>query len=229
MRSLQNRSPLAADVTSSKPSSGAACLRLGLPSGMASTDTGAMTNYAVTASVADTQTAQYPAYFPSPSFTLNAANMTGGAEPATNPNGLIYSYSMPLYGGYDGVGNLKSVTDAMTGTWLYSYDNLNRLLTGTSTAGYYAGAQMSWSYDPFGNRLNESVGGTVAAPMPSSTTASYTAASNQVASVNGGAGLIYDAAGDVTQDLLNSYLYDAEGRLCAAKTAGRSQGAKAGR
>jgi len=58
--------------------------------------------------------------------------------------------------------------------------------------------------------------------MPSSSTASYTAASNQVASVNGGAGLVYDAAGDVTQDPLNSYLYDAEGRLCAAKTAGPS-------
>jgi RHS repeat-associated protein len=99
--------------------------------------------------------------------------------------------------------------------------NLNRLLTGTSTAGYYAGAAMSWSYDPFGNRKSESVGGTVAAPMPSSSTASYTA-SNRVSSVNGGAGLVYDAAGDVTQDLLNSYLYDAEGRLCAAMTAGPS-------
>ena len=58
--------------------------------------------------------------------------------------------------------------------------------------------------------------------MPSTSTASYTAASNQVSSVNGGAGLSYDAAGDVTQDPLNSYLYDAEGRLCAAKTAGPS-------
>jgi hypothetical protein len=64
--------------------------------------------------------------------------------------------------------------------------------------------------DPIGNRLNEIVGGTVTAPMPSSSTASYTAASNQVSSVNGGAGLAYDAAGDVTQDPLNSYLYDAE-------------------
>jgi hypothetical protein len=44
--------------------------------------------------------------------------------------------------------------------------------------------------------------------MPSPSAASYTAASNQVASVNGGAGLAYDAAGDVTQDPLNSYLYD---------------------
>ena len=71
------------------------------------------------------------------------------------------------------------------------------------------------------NRKSEIVGGTATAPMPSSSTASYTA-SNRVSSVNGGAGLVYDAAGDVTQDPLNSYLYDAEGRLCAAMTAGPS-------
>ena len=34
-------------------------------------------------------------------------------------------------------------------------------------------------------------------------------------SLNGGAALAYDAAGDVIGDGLNSYLYDAEGRLCA--------------
>jgi len=115
-----------------------------------------------------------------------------------------------------------SVADTVTGTWSYIYDNLNRVITGTASAGYYSGAAMSWSYDPFGNRKSESVGGTVSAPMPSSSTASYTATSNQVSSVNNGAGLVYDAAGDVTQDPLNSYLYDAEGRLCAARTAGPS-------
>ena len=43
--------------------------------------------------------------------------------------------------------------------------------------------------------------------------------SNQVtySSLNSGAGLTYDAAGDVTYDGLNSYLYDAEGRICAVK------------
>ena len=173
--------------------------------------TGPMADYAVSASVADTQTAQYPSYFPSPSFSVSAVNMTGGAEAAvTGPKGLLYGYSIAPNGGYDGVGNLRSVTDSLTGTWNYTYDNLNRLLTGTSTAGYYSGAAMSWSYDPFGNRLNESVGGAAEVAMPSSSTASYTAASNQVSSSsqNGGAGFLYDAAGDVTYDGLNSYLYD---------------------
>jgi len=64
---------------------------------------------------------------------------------------------------------------------------------------------MGWSYDPFGNRKCQSVTGTPTVAMPSSSTAGYTTASNQVSSVNGGAGLTYDAAGDVTQDSLNSY------------------------
>jgi RHS repeat-associated protein len=80
---------------------------------------------------------------------------------------------------------------------------------------------MGWTYDPFGNRTSESVGGSPSAPMPSPSWASYTA-SNQASSVNGGAGLYYDAAGNMLTDPLNSYLYDAEGRLCAAKTAGPS-------
>jgi len=33
---------------------------------------------------------------------------------------------------------------------------------------------------------------------------------------------VYDAAGDMTTDVLNSHLYDAEGRICAVKTAGPS-------
>ncbi|MGA9069036.1 MAG: hypothetical protein WB424_02200 [Terracidiphilus sp.] len=32
----------------------------------------------------------------------------------------------------------------------------------------------------------------------------------------------YDAAGDVTNDGINSYLYDAEGRLCAVKNSNAS-------
>src|SRR5208337_2345301 len=112
-----------------------------------------------------------------------------------------------------------SVADTVTGTWSYAYDNLNRVVTGTASAGSYAGAQMSWSYDPFGNRQSESVGGASSAPMPSSSWVSYTA-SNQVSASNlmpGNGPLYYDAAGDVTQDNLNSYLYDAEGRLCAVQ------------
>jgi hypothetical protein len=54
--------------------------------------------------------------------------------------------------------------------------------------------------------------------MPLSSTVSYTATSNQGANVNGGTGLIYDAAGNVIADPLNSYPYDAEGARIAKGT-----------
>ena len=71
--------------------------------------------------------------------------------------------------------------------------------------------------------------------MPSTSAASYTAATNQVSSSsqNNGAGFLYDAAGDVTYDGNNEYWYDgvpvnrssltgrdAEGQLCAVQSPG---------
>jgi RHS repeat-associated protein len=146
-----------------------------------------------------------------------ATTNVGGGQITGN---VLYSYVISDQGGYAPNGNLLSATDTVTGTWNYTYDNLNRVLTGTGTAGYYAGAQTSWGYDAFGNRKNETLGGTAKASMPTSSTASYTAATNHVSagSQNSGAAFTYDAAGDVTYDGLNSYLYDAEGRLCAVKS-----------
>jgi RHS repeat-associated protein len=157
--------------------------------------------------------------FNSFSFTISASGsaMTGGLS---GYGSMFYSYIVPS-GGYAANGNLLSVQDSVTGGWNYTYDNLNRL-TGSSAAAsgipmamdYYAGTQGSWSYDAFGNRLNESLGGSSRNSMPSSSTSVYTATNNQLNAYNGTA-MTYDAAGDVTNDGLNSYLYDAEGRLCA--------------
>jgi RHS repeat-associated protein len=72
---------------------------------------------------------------------------------------------------------------------------------------------------PFGNRTGEgwTYTGSGSGPgMPTSSSASYTAPTNQTGS------LVYDAAGNVIADSLNQYAYDAEGRLCAVKTAGPS-------
>ena len=140
---------------------------------------------------------------------------------------MFYSYLVPP-GGYAPNGNLLNVTDSVTGSWSYSYDNLNRLTGAAAVSSgmpmaqdYYAMAQSGWSYDAFGNRLAESVSGRPLHAMPSASASSYTAASNQMTAYNGSP-LAYDAAGDVIVDALNSYLYDAEGRLCAVKTAGPS-------
>jgi len=65
---------------------------------LVSTGTGLGVNYAVSVSIADTQTASYPTLFPSPSFTASAANMSGGGAPGPN-YGVIYSYMIPQ-GGY---------------------------------------------------------------------------------------------------------------------------------
>jgi RHS repeat-associated protein len=188
---------------------------------------GPAVDWSVTASAADTNPTYFSASGPNnyqgpPSFAVTTANMSGG-EISGN---LLYSYAIPDTGGYAPNGNLLSVADSVTGTWNYQYDNLNRVVTGTASAGSYAGAQMSWSYDPFGNRQSESVGGTIQSTsgptptMPSASTASYTAASNQVSSSsqNNGAGFLYDTAGNVLNDGQNRYLYDAEGRLCAAQS-----------
>jgi RHS repeat-associated protein len=150
--------------------------------------------------------------------------MNGGA----NSTNRLYSYYIPLVGGYDANGNLLKATDFVMGMWTYTYDNLNRLSSATAPTpqptgvnASYGGIQTAWGYDNFGNRLSESssvVPGTSPAPqasMPAATSATYTT-SNQMNSV------AYDAAGDVTNDGLNQYLYDAEGRVCALKNSNSS-------
>ena len=88
----------------------------------------------------------------------------------------------------------------------YSYDNLNRLVGATAPSTqpsgvsvYYAGVTPAWVYDAFGNRKSETWGGTGTASVPTSSSATYTTASNQVVCVKLG-GLTYDAAGNVTDD-----------------------------
>jgi RHS repeat-associated protein len=116
----------------------------------------------------------------------------------------------------------------VNGTWSFGfsgYDALNRLVSGSASAGHFAGLQMGWSYDSFGNRTSETFGGSSGALLPTSSSAQYNA-NNQVSasSLMSGAGLVYDAAGDVTQDNMNQYRYDAEGRVCAVYNGGSVMG-----
>ncbi len=106
------------------------------------------------------------------------------------------------------------------GTWGFSYDTLNRLITGTPSSGSYAGQHACWSYDPFGNRTAQSLQ-TAACPTPETSvtaTATYNS-NNQVnwttvnAAVNG---FSYDAAGNLLSDGVNGYVYDDENRIVSA-------------
>ena len=153
--------------------------------------------------------------------------MNGGV----NQSSPIYSYVMPLAGGYDSNGNLLTANDSVMGQWTYSYDSLNRL-TGAQApvsqpagvSAYFAGIASGWTYDAFGNRRTEAQGAisgaSPQAAMPASSSATYNT-SNQLtaASQNAGGGLTYDASGNVIYDGTNTYLYDAESRLCAVKNA----------
>ena len=186
---------------------------------LTSIERGTGSNWSITTGVTNNSTA-----FASSSFSLSSSGMTGGG------GGNIYSYSIPSSGGFDAAGNVTSVTDLATGQWSYTYDTLNRLLTGSATSGSYSGNKGCWAYDSFGNRTAENFH-TTACPTPETQeaatepTARYSV-NNQVTwtSVNGAAsGLTYDAAGNVLNDNANAYLYDAENRLCAVKNLTTSQ------
>ncbi len=207
--------------------------------------TGSTTNYTVSASVNDTQTAAYPSLFPSASFQASATSMTGGKN-LTSSYGTVYSYSVPA-GGYAKNGNLLSYTDStVMGTWNFSYDTLGRLASASSTlaSGQPANPYPNycWSYDSFGNRTTQmtasvafastqggasgcsttgSLGQNVWAQYNGTANGTY---NNQLSATslnpNQGQSSGYDQAGNILYDGANKYAYDGEGRQCAVETGG---------
>ena len=140
---------------------------------------------------------------------------------------VLYSYCMPGSGNsncsatgspYTANSNLSKVNDFVTGNWVYNYDTLNRLSNGTANSGPNSGKTACWVYDPFGNRTSESLSTTACnSNPPKSSWADYsTTNSNRMDSTNNNLGQQsgYDSAGNVRADGLNTYLYDAEGRIC---------------
>ena len=97
--------------------------------------------------------------FTTASFAATDSNMNGGV----NQSSPIYSYGMPLAGGYDANGNLLTASDSVMGQWTYSYDSLNRL-TGAQApvsqpagvSGYFAGIASGWT--PKSSHLNPAAG-----------------------------------------------------------------------
>jgi YD repeat-containing protein len=132
--------------------------------------------------------------------------LLGGAFSAGSP---LYSFVIPDQGGYEKNGNLLTAVDSVMGQWNYSYDNLNRLVGATAptaqpsgVSAYFASVQTGWSYDTFGNRTAETQntisGETPTASMPTSSSATYTAASNQIATTTLASGITYDASTEVS-------------------------------
>ena len=118
------------------------------------------------------------------------------------------------------------------GSWSFGYDQLNRLVTAANTGGAMPTGNWApyfcWAYDSFGNRLNQSTSD-VAFPAGQSSNCTTTGtlyqnawttytAQNQIATTNVPGAVIspyYDPAGDIGWDDAHSYIYDAEGRICA--------------
>jgi hypothetical protein len=112
------------------------------------------------------------------------------------------------YGTTGNNGNLQSLSYSLDVggysqtlyTQAFSYDSLNRLATATETS---SGGSTSWSqtngYDRYGNRWVDLGGG--------NQSLYFTASTNQIT------GWSYDAAGNLLNDGLHAYTYDAENKI----------------
>ncbi|HUN85120.1 MAG TPA: Ig-like domain repeat protein [Terracidiphilus sp.] len=140
-------------------------------------------------------------------------------QPTAQPGTVFYYDAV-----YDLAGNAITISDTGVGSnSTYGYDTLNRLFSASVqplAGGYTRG--WCWSYDAFGNRTAQDFQAAPGCPTPPSlppATASYNT-NNQVTwtTVNSAsAGFTYDGAGNVISDNVNTYLYDADGRICAVK------------
>jgi RHS repeat-associated protein len=172
------------------------------------TPTASVSQASLTFEVKDSSTSQ----------KIDQAVLDLSIEPAQLTSANVYSYSAT----YDGLGNVSQYQDTVMGTWNFTYDDLNRLESGSAISGGsgsqdFTGQNICWAYDSYGNRTAQSAQ-TAACPSQESSltpTESYNS-SNQFTSEL----YEYDASGDLTSDATvgNSYVYDAEGRICAVQS-----------
>jgi RHS repeat-associated protein len=128
-------------------------------------------------------------------------------------DGRIASYTLGSanYGvAFDAASRITGITETANpgNANTYGYDALDRLTSAvlpTSSFGY--------SYDAVGNRLSKTVGA-------STDVYAYEAASNRIAAIQPASGplksFVFDANGSTTNDSVNTYAYDARGRMVQA-------------
>ena len=125
-------------------------------------------------------------------------------RPVSISAGSVYTVTIPTSGGFAPNSNILAANDSVNGNWTYSYDDFNRLAAGNATGQAY-----TWDYDRYGNRWHQN--------GPNSAQYAFDA-NNHVPS---GYGLIYDAAGDITNDGTTTFTYDAENRMTSATNTSR--------
>ncbi|HTT23525.1 MAG TPA: RHS repeat-associated core domain-containing protein [Candidatus Sulfotelmatobacter sp.] len=119
------------------------------------------------------------------------------------------SYGYTQNGGNNG--QITGITDNVDSgrTVNYTFDALQRLSTAvTNGSANYPQWGLSWTYDRYGNRTAQ----TVTAGSGYSNSVSVDANTNRITGL-GMASFSYDSSGNLTQDDLYNYLYDAENRL----------------
>jgi len=121
------------------------------------------------------------------------------------PSGSVQDFSFGFASGTNN-GNVASM--AATGTQAfnrsYTYDALNRLGAMSAPSDPSGCTGLSWTYDAWGNRTDQTATGGTCNTFHASVDAN-----NRLS----GAPYTYDAAGNMTHDASHSYTYDAENRL----------------
>jgi RHS repeat-associated protein len=123
----------------------------------------------------------------------NCGNGTG-----TCSGSSVYSFSL----GFAPNSNIMTANDSVNGNWTYSYDQLNRLSGASSTSGQSCKG-LSWTYDAWGNRTDQTVTNGIC-----NTFHAMAGTNNRLASP-----YTYDAAGNATYDGVHHYTYDPENHI----------------
>jgi YD repeat-containing protein len=151
----------------------------------------------------------------------------GGVKSYIFGNGQVYSRSIDHDGriasytlgtqsfviGYDEASRIRVISETgnPTNTNAYDYDSLDRL-----TSAVVPGTTYSYDYDAVGNRLTRLAGSSVH-------TYAYSPTSNRIDSITQSSGpirnFVFDPNGSTTADGVNTYGYDARGRMVQAASA----------
>jgi RHS repeat-associated protein len=172
------------DVSAQLTGSGTGVVLTSMPSGT-------YANFSFTAASAST------AGFSSPSFGLSPTSgaMTQGTGTEMYAAGVSYAPN----------GDVANSNDSVNGSWLYTYDDFNRLLTGVSDTGEGCSEQ----YDRYGNRTAQ------AAYQGSCFNGTFTGVPGNPYEISG---LSYDSTGNVIYDGTYVYTYDSESRVSTVAT-----------
>jgi RHS repeat-associated protein len=165
---------------------------------MTAKDDGSGTDYSYAINFSSSE----PSLFSAPSFSgsPNSGSLAGGS------GNTVYNWSISSYAPN---GDVLGMTDSVMGNWTYTYDDFNRLTSGSASGAPDNGLTLSWTYDRYGNRWSQTAtgSGNASAVQPQLTFYGNGVNNNRID------GWSYDAAGNLLYDQINHYTYDAENRI----------------